>query len=182
VSEPAWDPTAPPYPDDGELDEVDGWIPQPRTNRLTVLLVAGLVAVAGFAGGVFAQRQRTPASASAASALGAGAVTGQRGGLPAGGFGAGQAPAAAAGPGAGPAAPTSGSPPVVVGTVVDATATTLRVRNFAGTVVVVHVPAGTPVTTAGLGGLRAGAAVAVTGTKSADGSVVASSVVNRTTG
>jgi hypothetical protein len=58
----------------------------------------------------------------------------------------------------------------------------LVVKNFAGLKVSVHVAVGIPVTTSGLGGLKAGATVSVTGTKAGDGSITATSVVSRKAG
>jgi hypothetical protein len=58
----------------------------------------------------------------------------------------------------------------------------LVVKNFAGAMVTVHVGVGVPVTTSGLGGLKAGASVSVTGTKAGDGSVTATSVTSRKAG
>ena len=51
--------------------------------------------------------------------------------------------------------------------------------NFAGTKVVVRVPAGTPVTTPGLTGLKKGQTVSVEGTRASDGTVTATAVVSR---
>jgi hypothetical protein len=171
-----------PAPGD-DLEDLPGWIPQPRTNRLTPVLVAALVAVIGFAGGVLADRRLGPGTSTVPVAFAGGARAfggqgfggqgfggqgtggqglggqGLGGGLP--GQGAAGAPTGAA------AAATPSGVPVVVGTVLDVSGTTLRVRNFAGTVVVVRVPAGTPVTVAGLGSLRAGLPVSVTGTRAA---------------
>ena len=69
--------------------------------------------------------------------------------------------------------------PVVVGTVVSVGTDRITVKNFAGAQVVVHVPAGTPVTTAGLGGLTKGRTVLVQGTRAQDGTVTATAVVSR---
>ena len=191
-----------PAPPGDDLEDLPGWIPQPRTNRLTPVLVAALVAVIGFAGGVLAERRHNPGTGTAPVAFTGGArsfgqgFAGQgfggqgtggpgfggqgTGGLPGQGA-AGAPPGGEAAGGVGAGGPAAGVP-VVVGTVVDVSGTTLRVRNFAGTVVVVRVPAGTPVTVAGLGGLRAGLPVSVAGTRAADGSVTATAVVNRSAG
>ena len=106
---------------------------------------------------------------------------GQGNGAPTGAGGGAGADAGGAGGAAGGAAggDTAAATPIVVGTVTSVTPTTLMVKNFAGTVVIVHVPAGTPVTSRGLAGLKPGVTVAVTGTRAADGSVTATSVVSR---
>jgi hypothetical protein len=56
---------------------------------------------------------------------------------------------------------------------------TLKVTNFAGTIVTVTVPVTTTVTVTGLGGLTVGAPVSVVGTKAADGTVTATSITSR---
>ena len=88
-----------------------------------------------------------------------------------------------AGAGAGAGLPAGGAGatgvPVVVGTVVSVGVDRITVKNFAGTQVVVHVPAGTPVTAAGLGGLKKGGTVLVQGTRTQDGTVTATAVVGR---
>ena len=70
--------------------------------------------------------------------------------------------------------------PAVVGTVVSAQAGMLRVKSLGGTAVTVTVSSSTPVAVLGLDGTaKAGATVAVCGTKGADDVVAASSVVMR---
>jgi hypothetical protein len=191
--------------DEHDLDLLDpAWTPPKRIDRLTLLLAGALVIALGFAGGVLVQKRHDAGLAttsSAGAALGRafsrvnggggtggfggtggtgdlGSATTGQGGLP----GAGASPGGAAtGGGAGSGAAAGGTP-VVVGKVVSVAAGTLVVQNFAGAKVTVHVPAGTPVTTAGLTGLVAGATVSVTGSKAADGSVNATSVVSRGNG
>lgn len=184
---------------DGDLDLLEpAWAPPPRANRWTVLLAGGLVAALGFGAGVLVQKNHdaglvgSSAGAGAAArafarangfggAGGAGGAQGGFGGMPGVSGGRdGQVGGPGAGSGGGPGA-ASGTP-VVVGTVVSVGAGTLVVQNFAGTKVSVTVPEGTPVTTAGLAGLKAGATVSVTGTKAADGSVTATSVTSRRRG
>jgi hypothetical protein len=186
--------------DPEDLDLLDTvWAPPRRISRLTVLLAGGLVAAIGFGGGVLVQKNHD-AGISTSSAAGAGAAArafaraNGFGGATGGGFGAGTGASAGtggAGSGTGSGAAGSGStgsgsavsgPPVVVGTVVSLVPGTLVVQNFAGTKVTVHVPAGTPVTTTSLSGLRAGVSVSVTGTKAADGTVTATSVQSRSNG
>ncbi len=205
-------PLEPPGPDDagasdaagyaatGEDDGDDGgddldllepsWTPPRRLGRLTVLLVAGILIAAGFGAGAVVQKQHdkglagsgTGAAALARAFRGAGGGGAFPGAAGVTGAGAGAAAGSGAGTGAGTGATTAQGIPVAVGTVVSASGSTLTVKNFAGTQVVVHVPAGTPVTVPGLGGLRAGLTVSVVGTKAADGSVTATSVVARSAG
>jgi hypothetical protein len=195
-----------PAPDGGADPDDDlfaGWEPQRRVNRITVVLAACLLVVAGFAvGAVVAKRSAASTSGTAARSAGATGATGREGfgGFAggAGGFrnggaagaGAGGAGGAAgvpggtgagAGAGAGAAGGGGGSTgtPVVVGTVTSVSATRITVKNFAGTTVVVRVAARTPVTTPGVGGLRKGQTVSVEGTRASDGSVTATAVVSR---
>jgi hypothetical protein len=165
-------------PDD-DLDLHEGW-ERPRIGTLTVLLAVGVLAVAAFIGGVLVQKNHDAglASASGTRARAAGAFP--AGGFPAGGFGAGTG--AGAGAGAGGPTAAAAAPPVVVGTVAAVKGSDLTVKNFAGATVVVHVPAGTPVTLPGLIPLAPGMTVSVTGTKAADGSVTATAVVARKPG
>ncbi len=177
--------------------------PARRVGRLTAVLAAALLVVAGFAGGALAARRNsttTVGGGAAAAAGGAGGFAGFRGGgRQGGGQGGGQAGgqaggqftggaggqfAAGAAPGAaGGGAPTTGTaaggPPAVVGTVASVGSDRITVKNFAGAKVVVRVPAGTPVTSAGLGGLRAGQTVLVQGTRAKDGTVTATAVTAR---
>jgi hypothetical protein len=206
-------PYEPPSPgpydeDDSDLFERE-WDRPRATNRLTVLLGAGLVGVLGFMGGVAAQKHHdaglTASSAAAVSALRNRAVGGGFGGTGGGfggtgggfggtgsgfgGTGSGASPGAGSGAGSGAEAGAAGSGagsssglPVVVGTVKSMSGTTLVVTNFAGKAVTVHVPPTATVTTPGLGGLKVGATVSVSGTRQADGSVTATAVINRRTG
>lgn len=101
--------------------------------------------------------------------------------------GIGSGPGTGTGRGTGESGGTGGSGsgsgvPVVVGKVVSVNVGGLVVEDFAGRRVAVHVAGRVPVTTAGLGGLRAGATVSVSGSRAADGSVTASSVVSRSAG
>ena len=83
------------------------------------------------------------------------------------------------GGGGGTTGTAAGGAPAVVGTVASVGTDRITVKNFAGAQVVVRVPAGTPVTSAGLGGLRKGQTVLVQGTKAQDGSVTATAVTAR---
>ena len=150
---------------DDLFDDPD-WSPPRRTNRLTVVLAAALVAAAGFLGGVFVQHVHDAGTgAQGASARGGGA----RGG----GQGAAAAAAAAQPP------TTAAAAPIVVGTVASIADSTLTVTNFAGAAVTVTVPPTATVTTPGLHGLTVGAPVSVIGTKGADGVVTAVSITSR---
>jgi len=183
--------TAPVDPADADLFE-DGWSAPRRTSRVTAVLTAGIVAAAGFAGGTYLQRNHDQGLIPTASAAGAGARAGFGPGGPgavgfgAGGFGAGagagrSTSSAGAGTGTGSTG-AANQAPAVVGTVSAVDATTLTVKNFGGAAIVVHLSDTTTVTTTGLGGLKAGATVAVFGTKAADGTVTASSIVSRKAG
>jgi hypothetical protein len=176
--------------DDSDLYDLDllepSWTPPRRVNRWTGVLLAGLVAVTGFAAGVLVQKNhdaglvdRSSGAAAAARAFGrAGDVPGGAGGL--GPSGSSSGGSSSGGSGSGGSGSGAGlEPPVVVGSVVSAGQEVLVVQDFAGTRTSVRVLAGTPVTTPGLTGLRPGVTVAVTGTKAADGTVTASSVVSR---
>jgi hypothetical protein len=197
--------------DDLDLLE-SAWTPPRRVNRWTAVLVGGLVAALGFGGGVLAQKNHDAGLVSSSGGAGAaarvfarangfggngssrgngtpgaggafgqgGAQGGLGGDLPGAGTGSGSG-RSGSGPG-GSGSGTSSGTPVVVGTVVSVGDGVLVVQNFAGAKVTVKVPAGTPVTTAGLTGLRAGDRVSVTGAKAADGTVTASSVVSRNRG
>jgi hypothetical protein len=158
------------YEDDEDLLEIP---PPRRLSRVTALLVAGIVAVAGFAGGVLVQKHHDAGATAAAAPAAAGFRFGGAGG---GTGGLGQVPggqAAAGGAGAATA-------PAVVGQVVSVSGTTLTVKNFAGKTVKVTVPEGTSVSSVvPLSSLKAGTNVSVTGTAGADGSVTASGVTAR---
>jgi Domain of unknown function (DUF5666) len=157
--------------DDPDDDLFAGWEPRRRVPRLTVVLATCLLVVAGFAvGAVVARRSASTTTATAATAAaarfaGAGGAAGRSG---VGGFGGG-----------GSGAVSASGTPVVVGTVASVAANRITVTNFAGQTVVVRVPARTPVTTPGLGGLRKGQTVSVEGTRASDGSVTATAVVSR---
>jgi hypothetical protein len=156
----------------------------------------------GAAGVVAALRNRT-GSGTAAGGYGAAGGFGAAGGYgAAGGFGGGGTAGARAGTGAGTGSgggigqggsgtgtgqggDTAGAAagvPVAVGTLQTISGTTLTLKNFADAVITVHVPATATVTTPGLTGLRPGMSVSVSGTKAADGTVTATSVVGRTLG
>lgn len=171
-------------PDPAPEDDLDllepAWVASRRSNRLTVLLAGGIVAALAFGGGVLVQKHHDRALVAGAATSGAARVL-ARGGA-AQGLATGP-PAVDGSGGSGGFGGSGGSgAPVVVGTVVSVHADVLVVANFGGQKVTVRVPAGVPVTTSGLGGLRAGASVAVTGAKAPDGSVTATSVVSRKAG
>jgi len=136
-------------------------------NRVTAVLLAGLVAVAGFAAGVGVQKRHdagltvpglsgiAPQAAGFAGSGGFGGA-GSHGGLTAGGMSPGV--------------------PDVVGRVFSVSTGGVRVTERTGAVVSVVVPESASVTAPGLGGLTIGEAVSVLGTRAADGTVTAVSV------
>ena len=156
------------------------------------VIPAGLVVVAGFAGGVWVQKNHdaglTASAATLTSALrsrasaggfaGAGGYGGASGSYGGGYGGSGTGTGAASGSGAGVA-----TVPVVVGTVASISGGTLRVKNFADALITVVVPESATVTSTGLGGLSVGVPVSVVGTKAADGTVTAAAITgHRATG
>jgi ferric-dicitrate binding protein FerR (iron transport regulator) len=150
-------------------DEVDQ-IPPARgpISRLTMALVAGLLLVAAFGGGVLVQKNHDAGLTAAPAAAG---------GRPAGGAGGGL-PAGLGGGGGGGTATSSG--PAVVGTVVSVKGTEITVKDFAGKTHVVHTTGNTTVSVPGaLTALKAGSTVSVAGTSDPSGSVDATSVTKR---
>jgi hypothetical protein len=211
----AWHPQAvPPDPEPVADDDdmfAEGWDAPKRTNRLTVVLVALILAAVAFAGGVVVQKAHDSTLVSgAARARGAGGfggagagggagATGRAGGAGGAGGGAAAGSGAAGGSGGATGGDTAGgdtaggngtgatggpaATPVAVGLVKSISGTTLTLTNFGGTVITVTVPPTATVTTDGLGGLVAGDTVSVTGTKAADGAVTATTVTgHHTTG
>jgi hypothetical protein len=170
-------------PADDDLDLLA--VSNRRPSRLTITLIAGILAAVAFVGGVQAQKQWGGSSAAAATGAPGGAAGFQRGG--GGGYGGGAAGFGGAGAGAtGGAAAGGGAAaadtPAIVGTVVKVSGTTVTVKNFAGKTVTVKVPAGTTVSlssTLSLTGLKAGTSVSVVGTTGSDGSITASAVTAR---
>jgi hypothetical protein len=170
--------------DDDLFDQDESWDGPPRTNRLTVVLVVALLVVAGFVGGVVAQKHHDAGLSSTAAALRnrAGGAGGTRNGSGTGATDRGRE--GGAGPtsdSAAPAAPVDPGAPVVVGTVAAIAGSTVTVTDTAGTEVTVVVPPTAPVTTPGLGGLTVGAPVSVTGSRSAAGTVTAATLTSRGT-
>jgi len=173
--------------------------PVRRVTRLTLILIAAVIAGVAFVGGVVVQRQvggsAGTAGGGAASAMpggasgfgGFGAESGGFGGG-ANGFGGGSGDADGsdadtgrtdAGRGGAGADSASSGAPVVVGTVTRISGRTLTVKNFAGSVITVKVPVGTTISDSSktaLGGLTKGVAVSVVGSEAADGTVTASSI------
>jgi hypothetical protein len=157
-----------------------------RPGRLTITLVAAILATVAFGGGVLVQKHYggTTTAAGGLGAAGAGGALnrnfpGAYGNF--GGAGAGAGGAGAAG-GAQTGGAAAADTPSVVGTVVKVSGTTVTVKNFAGKLITVKVPAGTTISlssTLTLTGLKAGTSVAVVGTAAADGSVTASAVTAR---
>jgi hypothetical protein len=147
-------------------DEVDQ-IPPARgpISRLTMALVAGLLLVAAFGGGVLVQKNHDAGLTAAPAAAAGRAGGGAGGGLAAGAGGGGTA---------------SSSAPAVVGTVVAVKGTEITVKDFAGKTHVVHTTGNTTVSVPGaLTALKAGSTVSVAGTTDPSGSVDATSVTKR---
>lgn len=147
-------------PDDDMLAG-ESWARPRRTDRLSVLLVVALLVVAGFAAGVAVQKHHDAGLFPAGTA-----ANRNRGG------GVGPSGANAAAPGG----RATDQPPVVTGTVGTITGDTLTVTDTGGAPATVHVPASATVTTTGLGGLRPGQPVSVSGTTGTDGTITATSV------
>ena len=173
--------------DSSDLFDDAQWDRPPLMNRVTRVLLVAILVVAGFGGGVWLQKSHDASSsgatagslAAAFSAAGRGAGARAGAGFAAGAVGGGTGTGTRTGS---PAAAASASPPVVVGTVTTVSATALVVTNFAGTAVTVTVPATATVTTDGLAPLTAGQTVSVTGTKQADGTVVATALTAHAAG
>jgi hypothetical protein len=167
---------------DSDLFDDESWERPARTNRLTLLLVVGLLVVSGFAAGVLVQKHHD-------AGLLAGGTTRSR---PEGGAGAGRsgtagtpaavsAPGRANGPGGAspsdaPAAGSGGGAPVVTGTVATVGSDRIIVNGDSGAPVTVLVPTTATVTTTGLTVLRPGAVVSVEGTRGSDGTITASAI------
>jgi hypothetical protein len=182
-------PDALPAPDDDLFATDDSAFNRPRRmNRTTKVLLAGLMAAAGFAGGVTAQKSHDASIVSAASSVssalrnrsasgfGSGSSGAAAGGAASGGAGFPAGGAASGGAGL-PAAADAG--PVAVGTLHAATGTTLELVNLAGTTVHVTISPTTTITLIGTTSLSPGALLSVSGTKAADGSVDATSITVR---
>ncbi|MHA6629753.1 DUF5666 domain-containing protein [Pseudonocardia sichuanensis] len=133
------------------------WGRRRRASGLTLLLVAALLVVLGFAGGALTQRALAPDAPAV--------VTGGQG-APGGGVRRG-----------GPAGPSAAAAaPAATGTVRAVEGTTLTLADDAGAPVTVTVPDTAAVTTKGLHGLAVGAPVAVLGSRNPDGSITATEV------
>ncbi|GLY13582.1 hypothetical protein Kisp01_05980 [Kineosporia sp. NBRC 101677] len=168
-------------PDDLDLLAENGR----KVTRLTVFLMAAVLAALAFVGGVVVQKQfGTSGGASAMGGMPSGMAGGMGGSMPGGGYGGGGFGGAAAG-GAnsqqrtGGGAESASATPVVVGTVTKVSGRTLTVKNFAGKSVTVKVPAGTTVSDSSdsaLSGLAKGVSVSVVGEKASDGTVTATSI------
>ena len=146
-----------------------------KVTRLTIVLMAAVLAGVAFIGGALVQKQvgqsDTAFPASAMPAMG-GQMPGGRGGYGGGGFAGSQQ-------GTSGGAATPASAPVVVGTVVKVSGRTLTVKNFADKSVTVKVPKGTTISdssNSALNGLAKGVSVSVVGKKAADGTVTATSI------
>ena len=183
--------TLPTQPNPAALEEDDADItavpPRRRVPALTKLLFVAIIAALAFGGGVIVQKQHDATLTSASRVPDFASLFGG-GGLPAGagpGGGGAAAPSAPAAGGGGAGATGGGSTgdvPVLVGTVVSVSGTDLTVKDFGGTSHVVHATATTTLSVVSAdwsGSLKAGATVSVQGTKAADGSVTATSVIQR---
>jgi hypothetical protein len=171
-------------PPDDRLDTgpaEPGWHRPRRTNSLTTVLIAALVAVAAFGGGAAVQRWAGVASASGMRQPSGQPAGRMPGGMPGTETGepSGRRQAASVGGSASHARPAGSEPLVLVGRVRGVLKNTITVTNLAGTIVTVSVPATATVTTSGLSALAAGHTVAVYGAKNADGTVIATSVITR---
>jgi hypothetical protein len=163
-------------PDDGLFEQ--GWDKPKRTSRFTIVLLAALLVVLGFAGGALAEQSLGSAAAGGVPqvAPAAGGARGSGQGAPPTGVGgrpAGGAPAAAGA--ADPGAPA----PTVTGTIRSIDGNTLALTDDAGAAVTVSVSDSSSVTTRGLGGLAVGTSVSVVGSKDPEGSITATSVTAR---
>ncbi|GAA3605514.1 hypothetical protein GCM10022223_21590 [Kineosporia mesophila] len=161
-----------------------------RMGKVTIALMAAVLAGLAFIGGVAVQKQFGNSSGGAPgggmSAMGGGQSRGgygQSGALPGGGGGYGGGgfggQSGSAGGSAGASGNQASTSPVVVGTVTKVSGRTLIVKNFSGTAVTVKVPQGTTVTDSSataLSGLVKGVSVSVVGTKAGDGVVTATSI------
>ncbi|GAB3986662.1 hypothetical protein GCM10029978_102770 [Actinoallomurus acanthiterrae] len=176
-------------PFDGDLaEELAAAEPRParRIPSATVLLAAGVLVVAGFVGGVQADKhwgtKQSPtgfaqfargSGQGGGGYLGFGGGTGQRGAFGQGGFGQG-----GAAPGAAPGAAGSGSGAGTTGTVKLVDGDVIYVQTANG-IVRVKTTGSTKVSvtkTAKLTDLKTGASVVVQGTPGQDGSVTATTV------
>lgn len=162
-----------------------------RPSRVTVLLVAGILAVLAFIGGAQVQQHYGGTSTGAVAGAAAGGFAARGGGTP-GGFGnvgGGAAPGGQGGGvgGAAGGASTGGTAtaatPVAVGTVTKVSGTSLTIKNLGGKSVKITVPEGATITLVagkGLTTLKTGVTVSVAGEVAADGAVTATSVIVRT--
>jgi hypothetical protein len=173
-------------PDDDLFHIDDDAFTRPRrTNGWTRLIVAALVGVVGFGGGVLAQKSHDVELVSSGAFAGrarsgAGGPGGSgRGGAP-GGAGWPGGPGGSGGSGgSGEAASADTALPAVVGTVTAVAAARLVVTNFAGTAVAVTITPTTTVTLVGTTSLATGLSASAVGTKAADGSVTATAITVR---
>jgi hypothetical protein len=162
---------------DADLFEDEGWDRPRRTNRLTTLLLVGLLIVVGFIAGVAVQKHHD-----AGLFPGAGTATARNRAGGAGGSGTGgtrTGDQGRSGAAAGTGAPDDQQRPIVTGTVGTVSGDTITVTNTGGAPATVLVPQTATVTTSGLTGLAAGAPVTVDGTRGADGTVPATAVTSR---
>jgi hypothetical protein len=177
-----------------------------KVTRITVILMAAILAGVAFLGGAVVQKQWGSTSSSGFGTGGT-AAAGRAGGFGAeGGFGgqAGGFGGGAEGGFGGAAGGTTGgttggtgtqggqgtgtgstgstgtsATPVVVGTVTKVSGRTLSVKNFGGKTITVKVPKGTTITSSSdsaLSGLAKGASVSVAGSTASDGTVTATSI------
>jgi hypothetical protein len=166
--------------DNGFDDEFGAPSGRRRLSVFSTILVTGIVIALSFTGGVLVQKRATSSSSSTAGGLpNFGGGGGFPSGLPVGGGGAG------AGTRTSPGSTGSGSTstvPVLVGTVVKASATEVTVKDLGGTTHVVRTTDATKVTTVTtvpITKLTAGQSVTVNGTKTSDGSIDATAVSAR---
>ncbi|MGV8910360.1 MAG: hypothetical protein ACOH1Y_15365 [Propionicimonas sp.] len=166
------DPPDPVDPADADDDADDFGAPTRarRIPRLTLALLVVIGLVLAFTVGVAVQKHAT-ASGTAASG-----VSSFPGGFPAGGFPGGLGGTSTTGTSG---STSTGSVPVVVGTVVKVTGTQVTVKDLGGTTHTVRTTPTTKVTSqkqVKLNDLSPGQAIRINGTKTGDGSVDATGV------
>jgi hypothetical protein len=148
--------------------------PRRKMPWLTLLLSAGVVAVAAFSGGALVEKHHVNGSTTAGRG-GFTAPTGAAGGRTFGGFGA----AGGAGAGTGASGGTGAASGVTIGTVKLVDGKTLYVTDAQGNIVKVTTGGSTKVTESKDGkisDLKAGQSVTVLGSKNSDGDVTATTV------
>jgi hypothetical protein len=170
---------------DGYDDLEDEFAPQPRRKlgKLTLLLVAVLVAGLGVIGGVELQKHYGTTNSTTASGfpgLGGRGVTGGTGGFPGGGAwpgAAGNGSTGAAGSGGSTGTSSTATTPAVIGQISSISGQTMVVKNLGGKEITVHLTNTTTITKSfSVADLAAGQTVTVAGTTGTDSTITATSV------